>query len=65
MTDLAPNLPDLAAGYTGVADAAKTAAAATVRATDDMLSHIKMLGGANLDGMGGFTGGKSGGRCRI
>jgi hypothetical protein len=61
VTDLAPKLPQLADGFSGVADAAKTAAAATVRATDDMLSHIKMLGGGSLDAMGGYTGGKGGG----
>lgn len=61
MTDLAPKLPQLADGYAGVADAAKTAAAATTRATDDMLDHIKLLGGASLDGKAGFGGDSGGG----
>lgn len=50
MTDLVPNLPQLADGYTAVADAAEHAAAAA-RATDDILKHATYTG---TGGMGGY-----------
>jgi len=68
MSIAGPAIDSLTGQLTSVGDAATAAAASTSKATDDILSHIKMMGGKSLDmgfsgdsgGMPGFTGGSTG-----
>lgn len=52
--------PNIANDFALIGDAATATAAATVKATDDILDHIKLLGGKSLDALG-YAGDKSGG----